>query len=276
MHGRRLERVWRALADPTRRRLIDLLSRGPATTGQLTSAIPRLSRFAVMKHLRVLEGSGLLLPRKEGRQVWNHLNAVPLREAYERWVGRDESAAAAALLGLKRHVESAGEHTWHQSPVTIPPPVAEQEPLAPPPHAQIESLSLELPADAASVWHRLAEPQEAQQWGGAIEISDSPVWSEGSCWIRVSRWIALEARILVKEPRRRLVAKATTPDGSAIQVELALVAHPDSTAGTLTVARWGRGWDSAAAPPPLDTRFMLDSLWRLRDALAPPPPQSEP
>lgn len=105
MHGRHLQRVWKALSDPTRRQVIDLLSRRAQTTGELCGAFPRLSRFAVMKHLRVLERAGLVLPRKDGRQVWNHLNAVPLREVYQRWVGEHESMTAGSLLNLKRFVE---------------------------------------------------------------------------------------------------------------------------------------------------------------------------
>lgn len=100
------DRVFSALADPTRRRVLDLLRERARTTGELAGAFPGLSRFAVMKHLGVLEDAGLLIWRKEGRQRWNHLNAVPLREVYERWVGRFESAWAEGLLELRRISEN--------------------------------------------------------------------------------------------------------------------------------------------------------------------------
>lgn len=97
--------VFKALADPTRRRLMDLLRLGPRTTGELCSAFAGLSRFAVMKHLRVLIEAGLVLTSKEGRVVQNHLNAVPLRRVYERWVSKYESAWAESMVSLKRSIE---------------------------------------------------------------------------------------------------------------------------------------------------------------------------
>jgi DNA-binding transcriptional ArsR family regulator/uncharacterized protein YndB with AHSA1/START domain len=100
-----LDMVWRALADPTRRDLLDLLRTGPKTTGQLVEAVPSMSRFGVMKHLGVLEEAGLLIATKEGRQRFNHLNAVPLRQVYERWVSKYEDTWAGSLLSLKRLAE---------------------------------------------------------------------------------------------------------------------------------------------------------------------------
>jgi len=96
--------VWKALADPTRRRLLDLLKEGPRTTGELSSRFP-LSRFAVMKHLAVLERAGLVIVEREGRERWNHLNAVPLREICERWISGYAGHWAASLLRLKRQLE---------------------------------------------------------------------------------------------------------------------------------------------------------------------------
>ena len=102
-----LDAVWKALADPTRRGLLDLLRGQPRTTGDLCAAFaPALSRFAVMKHLAVLEQAGLVVPRRRGRQVWHHLNAVPLRRIYERWVGAYESAWAASLVRLQETSEA--------------------------------------------------------------------------------------------------------------------------------------------------------------------------
>jgi uncharacterized protein YndB with AHSA1/START domain/DNA-binding transcriptional ArsR family regulator len=100
--------IWKALADPTRRRLLDLLRDGPKTTGALAEAFPALSRFAVMKHLGVLEKAGLVVVRPRGRERWHYLNAVPLRRLYERWVGVYQSHWAASLLGVQRAAE-AGE-----------------------------------------------------------------------------------------------------------------------------------------------------------------------
>src|SRR5688500_14554514 len=100
--------VWRALADPTRRALLDLMRDAPRTTGELAAAFPDVTRFAVMKHLGVLTGAGLVVVRRRGRERWNHLNAVPLRQAYERWLAPYAERAAVASLRLKDFVEGTG------------------------------------------------------------------------------------------------------------------------------------------------------------------------
>lgn len=103
------ETVWRALASPHRRKLLDLLKDGPRTTGQLSKELSDLSRFAVMQHLGVLEEAGLVLARKDGRSRFNHLNPVPIRQLYERWMRSHSSIAAETALHLKRYAESTNE-----------------------------------------------------------------------------------------------------------------------------------------------------------------------
>ena len=98
--------IWKALADPTRRALLDELRQGPQTTGALCSLF-EMSRYGVMKHLRVLEEAGLILVEARGRERWNHLNAVPIRAIYRRWIRPFEEDDADSLLKLKRHVEGA-------------------------------------------------------------------------------------------------------------------------------------------------------------------------
>ncbi len=94
------DHFWNALSDPTRRSILDLLGSEPRTTGDLAAAFPHLSRFAVMKHLGVLERAGLVLVRRSGRVRWNHLNAVPLREMYERWVSRLDDQWAESMVAI--------------------------------------------------------------------------------------------------------------------------------------------------------------------------------
>ncbi len=101
-----LESVWRALSDPTRRALLDVLRAGPRTTGDLVDAFPQ-SRVGVMKHLDVLVTAGLIVVRREGRERWNHLNAIPLQLMYERWVRPYEAMWAAPLLRLKDSLETS-------------------------------------------------------------------------------------------------------------------------------------------------------------------------
>ena len=101
-----LDEVWKALSDPTRRAIMDLLRDGRKTTGELVSAFPGMTRFGVMKHIRVLEDAHRLVHRREGRTRWNYLNAVPLRRIYERWVSKYEDQWAGALTNLKHIAET--------------------------------------------------------------------------------------------------------------------------------------------------------------------------
>jgi DNA-binding transcriptional ArsR family regulator len=104
-----LEPTWRALANPIRREMLDLLRAGPLPTGELVLAFPDLSRFAVMQHLGVLEEGGLVVTQKFGRIRMNCLNVVPLRQIAERWMSRYEALWADELIDLKRRLESNPE-----------------------------------------------------------------------------------------------------------------------------------------------------------------------
>jgi DNA-binding transcriptional ArsR family regulator len=77
------------------------LAARPRTTGELSAAFTDLSRFAVMKHLRVLRDAGLLVVAREGRVRWNSLNPVPLRDVLRRWIGKDEQLWADVLLNIR-------------------------------------------------------------------------------------------------------------------------------------------------------------------------------
>jgi DNA-binding transcriptional ArsR family regulator len=96
-----LDGVWKALSDPTRRAILDLLRAGPRTTTEIVESFPNLTRFGVMKHIDVLRNAGLINTREEGRQRVNSLNAVPIRQIYERWVSRYEELWADKLLRLR-------------------------------------------------------------------------------------------------------------------------------------------------------------------------------
>ena len=101
-----LDAVWKALSDKTRRAILDLLRQGPRTTTEIVDAFPHLTRFGVMKHIDVLREAGLINTREEGRQRVNSLNAVPIRQIYERWVSRYEDFWANKLLRLSEDVQS--------------------------------------------------------------------------------------------------------------------------------------------------------------------------
>jgi len=102
-------RLWRALADPTRRRILDLLRERPRVTGEIASQFP-ISRIAVMRHLEVLSEAGLVASRKRGRQRWHYLNTVPLQKLHRRWAEPAAAGFASALLRLQDTVEAEGRH----------------------------------------------------------------------------------------------------------------------------------------------------------------------
>ena len=99
--------IWPALADPTRRRILDLLRVRPRTTGQVAAQF-EVSRIAVMKHLAKLEESGLVVSRKRGRERWHYINAVPLQRLHDRWVRPLEAGWAQAMMRLEFSVEGGG------------------------------------------------------------------------------------------------------------------------------------------------------------------------
>ena len=100
-----IDDVFKALADPTRRRLLDeLFEKDGQTLSALEQRLP-MSRFGVAKHLKVLEGAGLVTTRKRGREKLHFLNPVPIREVHDRWVSKYAEPWAAALTGLKKDLE---------------------------------------------------------------------------------------------------------------------------------------------------------------------------
>jgi DNA-binding transcriptional ArsR family regulator len=100
-----MDEVFRALADPTRRQLLDeLYKRDGQTLTELESRLP-MSRFGVMKHLKVLEEAHLVTTRKRGREKLHFLNPVPIRLVHDRWVSKYAEPRAATLTGLKRRLE---------------------------------------------------------------------------------------------------------------------------------------------------------------------------
>jgi DNA-binding transcriptional ArsR family regulator len=101
-----LDNIWKALSDPTRRKILDLLRKGSKTTTEIVEAFPDMTRFAVMKHLDVLRDASLVNTREEGRRRVNSLNAVPIRQIYERWMDPFAEIWSSNLLRLKDDLES--------------------------------------------------------------------------------------------------------------------------------------------------------------------------
>ena len=134
------DQVWGALSDPTRRAILDLLKAGPRTLGDLTAQFPT-SRFAIRKHLNVLQAAHLVLVRWQGRERWNFLNVMPLQTVYERWVTPYQRLWAGRLSTVKKEIEGGNAMTGSSAALTL------------------DRVELEIPiaADRAVVWRALTE-----------------------------------------------------------------------------------------------------------------------
>ena len=93
--------VFKALSASTRRAILDALKDRPQTTGDLCARFPALDRCTVMQHLKVLERADLVIVRREGRERWNHLNPLPIKQIHDRWIGAYAARAVEMLDRLK-------------------------------------------------------------------------------------------------------------------------------------------------------------------------------
>ena len=104
-----MDAVFKALADPVRRRLLDRLhARNGQTLGELCQGLD-MTRQAVSKHLALLEAANLIAPVKRGREKLHYLNPVPIHEIAERWIGKYEQARLTALSALKQKLEGESD-----------------------------------------------------------------------------------------------------------------------------------------------------------------------
>ncbi|MEK7425226.1 MAG: SRPBCC domain-containing protein [Actinomycetota bacterium] len=107
-----MEDVFKALADPTRRALLDELFRHDGQTLGALDARFTMSRIGVMKHLRLLEGAGLVVTKRRGREKLHFLNTVPIRLVHDRWVSKFTERWSAGLVGLKHELETTMEKVF--------------------------------------------------------------------------------------------------------------------------------------------------------------------
>lgn len=123
--------LWRALADPTRRRILDLLLERPRITGEVAGYF-HISRIAVMRHLTVLSDAGLIASRKRGRERRYYLNAITLQQIYRRWFDPLAAGWVSGILRLRAGVEASGTGVESPRPsVDIPSTPSSMDPIAP-------------------------------------------------------------------------------------------------------------------------------------------------
>lgn len=225
------ESFWRALANPWRRRILDLLRDGPRTTGDLAERLPDVSRYAVMQHLGVLTDAGLVVVERRGRQRFNHVNAAALRRSYDRWVDRYADGLAGELVALERHLEREG--SMRDEPVHEVPRVL-----------RLES-ELRFRAPPERVFRALTDPDEILRWFphtygenrvkrvvfegrvGGLQYED---WGDGRGYLygQVTEWdppwrYAVRSRLHPGTVMDALVVVAPTADGASLRSSRVIV-----------------------------------------------------
>lgn len=233
--------VFAALADPTRRRLLDLLfERDGRTLGELVKAVPGMTRFGVMKHLRVLEAAELVTTRRVGREKHHYLNPIPIRRLHDRWLDKYRARAAASLIDLQHAIENV-----EGNPMTST--------AAP---AFVSSIYIRATPEA--IWRAITESDFTLRYyyGNAVE-SD---WRPGSPYrMTVDGELQIEGEIVEADPPRRLVqtfhavwdegVKADAPTRFTWEIEDAMpgvskvtVIHDGLVAGSSTLEQVAGGW----------------------------------
>src|SRR5262245_47607027 len=169
-----MDEVFKALGDPTRRELLDrLFAEDGQTLGALESRLP-MSRFGVMKHLRLLENAGLVVTRRVGREKLHFLNPVPIRLIYERWVNKYAARWAATLTGLKRQLEEQAMDT-----IDVP----HQVPLVPSPDGKgaMAVFEIYIKTTPERLWQAITDPKMRARYNFGVEVHSD--WTQGSRYL---------------------------------------------------------------------------------------------
>jgi uncharacterized protein YndB with AHSA1/START domain/DNA-binding transcriptional ArsR family regulator len=185
-----MDAVFRALADPTRRSLLDELFREDGQTlGALEQRLP-MTRFGVMKHLKVLEEAGLVVSKRRGREKLHFLNPVPIRLVHDRWVSKYAEPWAAGLSDLKRDMEKTMEKVFEIYIKTTP----------------------------ERLWHAITDTEMRSKYTfGAVVTSD---WDKGSRYEgRGHGNLIFEGENLEVDPPRRLVQNFRAVWGDDVKAE---------------------------------------------------------
>ena len=236
-----MEPVFRALADVNRRKLLDLLfERDGQTLTELADSLPTMTRFGVMKHLRLLEEADLVTTRRAGRTKLHYLNAVPIRLIHDRWIGKYRRARAAALAELKLDMEEEQEM---KSLDTRP--------------AQVYSVFIRAPQ--AKVWDAITRPEFTHRYmydsephstfkpgarllwkehGTGHELVDGEVIEFDKPNRFVFSWIVKYDPELAKEAASRVTYELSEKDG----LTKVTVIHDDFQSGSKVYDNVAGGW----------------------------------
>ena len=209
-----LEPVFRALADAHRRTLLDRLrERDGQALGDLTEALPEMTRFGVMKHLRVLTDAGLVVTRRSGRRKLHFLNPIPIRLIADRWISRYAEPLVNQMADVKHHLEAA-------TPMSAPKHVYE----------------VYIRATPEQVWQALTDPELTKQYYYGTEVQSD--WKPGSPMVyrNPDGTESIQCEIVEVEPASRLVHTFYFPgtDETPSRCTWTIEARGDATLLTLT------------------------------------------
>ena len=168
------DKTFKALADPTRRSLLDaLFERDGQTLSALEERLP-MTRFGVMKHLRLLEEAGLVVTRKEGREKRHFLNPVPIRLIHDRWVNKYAERWAVTLTELKRELE-----VEPMSSIDMP----HQVPLVPSPDGEgaMAVFEIYIKTTPERLWQAITDPKLRAKYSFGVETHSD--WTPGSRYL---------------------------------------------------------------------------------------------
>ena len=255
-----MESVFRALADVNRRKLLDLLfERDGQTLTELADSLPAMTRFGVMKHLRVLEEASLVTTRRDGRNKIHYLNAVPIRLIHDRWIGKYRKARAAALAELKLDMEEQEMKSLDNRP------------------AQVNTVYIRAPQ--AKVWDAITKPEFTHRY--LYDSEPHSTWKPGArlLWTEhgtghelvdgeviefdkpnrfVFSWIVKYDPELTAEGPSRVTYELSEKDG----LTKVTVIHDDFPAGSKVYDNVAGGWP-----------YVLSGLKTLMETGAPMVPQ---
>lgn len=178
--------AFRALADPSRRLLLDrLFERDGQTLGELTSHLPDMTRFGVMRHLDVLEEAGLISTRREGREKRHFLNPVPIRRIHDRWISKYAAPVIGTMSAIKDHLEAPR--------------------MAVPPDETFDHVyTIYINAEPARVWQALTDGSETEQYYYGTRVRSD--WQPGShiSFDYPDGTVAADGEVLAIDPPTRL------------------------------------------------------------------------
>jgi uncharacterized protein YndB with AHSA1/START domain/DNA-binding transcriptional ArsR family regulator len=195
-----VDAVFKALADPTRRSLLDaLFERDGQALGELEQRLP-MTRFGVMKHLKLLESAGLVTTRRRGREKLHFLNPVPIRLVHDRWVSKYAEPWAATLSGLKTRIEEEVEMDAQTSSAKRPWTAAPADKV----------FEIYIKTTPERLWQAITDDEQRRTYSFGVGVRSD--WSPGS---RIETYhpgagIMLgEGEILEVDPPRLLVHSFT-------------------------------------------------------------------